>query len=487
MAQQTRVLNDRYEIGRPLGRGGMAQVFRGTDRVLGRPVAIKVLDRRYRDDAKFQTRFRREAQASAGINHPNVVSIYDTGSEEGFHYIVMEYVDGETLGDILEREGTLPPRRAVAIADPVAQALEAAHEKGMVHRDVKPGNIMVDRSGTVKVLDFGIARAAADDTLTQTGVVLGTAAYLSPEQARGETVDARSDVYSLGCVLYEMLTGRPPFTADSPLGVAYKHVREEPLPPSQLNPDVPPEVEAVVMAALAKDPAARYSSGGAMRDALSAAATGEMPAAVGVGEATEPLAGGDTAVLPETAPPPSGPPRRVPWVPWLVIAVILLALVALAFLAFGDDQPRRGGTPTQEAPPQTTQPPADPVAGAYANLTAVLTEGANAGEITEKAVADIGKESEEALADYQGDDLESAAQQLVEAHVKTEEAMAEGEVTEDRAALIHDAIDRLATAMGISAAPPEESSGEEGEGGENGHGPPEDVAGEGKAKGHDKD
>jgi tRNA A-37 threonylcarbamoyl transferase component Bud32 len=495
MAQQTRVLNDRYEIGDPLGRGGMAQVFRGTDRLLGRPVAIKVLDRRYRDDAKFQTRFRREAQAAAGINHPNVVSIYDTGSQESSHYIVMEYIDGDTLGDILQREGALPSHRAVAIADSVAQALEAAHQKGMVHRDVKPGNIMVDRSGTVKVLDFGIARAAADDTLTQTGVVLGTAAYLSPEQAQGETVDARSDVYSLGCVLYEMLTGRQPFTADSPLGVAYKHVREEPIPPSQVDPDIPPEVEAVVMTALAKDPAARYPSGGAMREALSAAATGEMPAAVGAAAVTEPLAGGDTAVMPETVPPGVPPPGGrggLPrWLPWLVIGVILVALVVLGFLAFGGDEPRQarqnGGRQTG-APEETTPSPnetADPVGEAFANLAAVLAEGVGSGEMTQKAADDIGKPAEDALAAYQEGDLEGAAEKLVEAHAKTQELLGQGEIlSEERATLIHGAIDTLADAMGVSAAiPAEESRGEDGEG----SGPPEDVPGEGKGKSKGKD
>jgi eukaryotic-like serine/threonine-protein kinase len=480
MAQ--RVLNERYEIDEPLGRGGMAQVFRATDRVLGRPVAVKVLDRKYKDDAKFVTRFRREAQSAAGINHPNVVSVYDTGSEDGLHYIVMEYVDGDTLADLLRREGPLKPGRAVAIGEPVARALEAAHEKGMVHRDVKPGNIMVDRSGTVKVVDFGIARAAADDTLTQTGTVLGTAAYLSPEQAQGETVDARSDVYSLGCVLYEMLTGRPPFTAESTLAVAYKHVREDPVPPSQLNPDVPPELDAVAMTALAKDPAARYPSGAAMREALSAAATGEMPAAVGVAP-TEPLAGGDTAVMTQPATVPATVPpeerRGAPaWLPWAVIAVIVLALLVLAALTLGGDgQPRQagqtdrqgeqgGGQPAEGTTPSPAEV-ADPVTDAYANLAGVLAAGQSAGEVDIKAFDKVSKEAQEAVEKYREGDLDGAAAELGEAHLKVQEALAKGEITSDtRAEEIHAAIDSLAEAMQVAPVVPSPPSQGEGGGGD---------------------
>jgi tRNA A-37 threonylcarbamoyl transferase component Bud32 len=504
MVQPSRVLNDRYEVDKPLGRGGMAQVFRGTDRVLGRTVAIKVLDQKHRNDAKFVTRFRREAQSAAGINHPNVVSVFDTGSEDGLHYIVMEYVDGETLDDVLVREKALPAHRAVAIAEPVARALEAAHQKGMVHRDVKPGNIMLDRSGTVKVVDFGIARAAADDTLTQTGIVLGTAAYLSPEQAQGVAVDPRSDVYSLGCVLYEMLTGRKPFTGDSALAIAYKHVREDPTPPSQVNPDIPPELEALVLTAMAKDPAQRFPSGGAMQEALSAAATGEMPAMAAVGaEATEPLPGGDTAVMttPETAP---GPPPERPdrwWLPWLVIGVILVALIVLGFLAFGGDEPRRAGAggPTQtEAPAETTPPEetetANPVGDAYEALVGTLADGVAAGEVSPKAAEEIRKDADEALAAYGEGDGEKAAQEVAEAYAKTLEALEKGEITsEERAAAIQSALQEFAATMDVTISKPE--APEEGEGngdeGENGNG--EEASGrgnsrgQGKGKGRDKD
>src|SRR5204863_3181074 len=228
-----RLLAGRYEIQRLLGHGGMAEVYLGTDRVLGRQVAVKVLGPQFARDATFVARFRREAQAAAALNHPNVVSVYDTGSDDGTHFIVMEYVRGKTLSDVIREDAPLLPERAAEIAQGVAQALAFAHKGGIIHRDVKPGNIMLTPTGDVKVMDFGIARATSSESLTQTATVLGTATYFSPEQAQGEPVDARSDVYSLGIVLYEMLTGRPPFNGDSAVTVAYKHVREQPVLPSK--------------------------------------------------------------------------------------------------------------------------------------------------------------------------------------------------------------------------------------------------------------
>ncbi len=264
MSAAKRTLGGRYEIEDTLGEGGMATVYRAIDTVLGRPVAVKVLAPRYANDATFVERFRREAQSAAAMNHPNIVNVFDTGSDDGTHYIVMELVEGRTLRDVLA-DGPLLPERAAEIAEAVASALAFAHERGIVHRDVKPGNIMITPSGDVKVMDFGIARATAGESLTQTATVLGTATYLSPEQAQGETVDARSDLYSLGVVLYEILTGRPPFEGESPVAVAYKHVREEPVRPSLLNRDVSEPLERIVLKAMAKNPENRYSSAADLR------------------------------------------------------------------------------------------------------------------------------------------------------------------------------------------------------------------------------
>jgi eukaryotic-like serine/threonine-protein kinase len=260
VSQARPVLSGRYEIEGKLGEGGMASVFKGTDQLLSRTVAIKVLAPRFAHDQTFVERFRREAQAAARLNHPNVVGVFDTGSDNNIHYIVMEYVQGRTLEEALRTEGRILPERAVEIVESVATALSFAHREGLVHRDIKPANIMLTPSGEVKVMDFGIARLTSTETLTQTATVLGTASYLSPEQAQGEAVDARSDIYSLGIVLYEMLTGQVPFTGDTAVAVAYKHVREDPVLPTRIEPRIPSVLEAVVMKALAKNPDNRYPS-----------------------------------------------------------------------------------------------------------------------------------------------------------------------------------------------------------------------------------
>ncbi|MGY1727675.1 Stk1 family PASTA domain-containing Ser/Thr kinase [Geodermatophilus sp. SYSU D01062] len=275
------VLGERYEIGGVLGRGGMAEVHRGRDLRLGREVAVKVLRSDLARDPSFQVRFRREAQAAASLNHPSIVAVYDTGEDRttsgATPYIVMEYVEGETLRDVLRREGVLQPERAMSLAADICAALDFSHRNGIVHRDVKPGNVMITPQGTVKVMDFGIARAVSDSaaTMTSTAAVIGTAQYLSPEQARGEAVDARSDVYSLGCLLYELVCGAPPFTGDSPVSVAYQHVREDPRLPSSINPAVPPELDAILMKAMSKNPANRYQSAAEMRNDLLRALAGQ--------------------------------------------------------------------------------------------------------------------------------------------------------------------------------------------------------------------
>ena len=311
------VFGDRYQVGDTLGFGGMSEVHRGRDLRLGRDVAIKVLRADLARDPSFQARFRREAQNAASLNHPAIVAVYDTGETQGetgpVPYIVMEYVDGETLRDLLRREGPLQPKRAMEIVADICAALDFSHRHGIVHRDIKPANVMLTRGGAVKVMDFGIARAVADGqaTMTATAAVIGTAQYLSPEQARGEAVDARSDVYATGCVLYELLTGSPPFTGDSPVAVAYQHVREEPKAPSSVKPGLPQEMDAIVLKALNKNPLNRYQTAAEMRADLVRALSGQMVQAPKVMTAEErtQIIGGMPSQAPPAGPPILAPPR----------------------------------------------------------------------------------------------------------------------------------------------------------------------------------
>lgn len=278
MSATDQVFGGRYAVIERVGTGGMAEVYRARDDLLGREVAIKVLHERYSRDRSFVERFRREAQSAANLNHPNIVALYDYGADGDTYFIVMEFIEGRSLSEIIAAEGALLPERAADIASDVAKALDRAHSNGLVHRDVKPGNIMITNNGQTKVTDFGIARALSGDgeqTMTQTGMVIGTAAYLSPEQAQGNTIDGRSDVYSLGVVLYEMLTGQAPFTGDTPLAIAYKHVRENPDPPSSMNADVPAGLDAITMKALAKNPDNRYSSATEMQEDLQRFSNGQ--------------------------------------------------------------------------------------------------------------------------------------------------------------------------------------------------------------------
>jgi serine/threonine-protein kinase len=261
-----RVLSGRYELSHLVARGGMAEVYRARDQLLDRPVALKVLFPELSVDRSFVERFRREAQAAANLSHPNIVPVFDWGEDNGTYFIVMEFVDGRALSSILRTAGPLHPDRAAEIAADVAGALSYAHRHGVVHRDVKPGNVLITEEGTIKVTDFGIARAVnTEESLTQTGAVMGTATYFSPEQAEGMGVDSRSDLYSLGVVLFEMVTGRPPFLGDTPVAVASKHVREHPPAPREINPGVPPDLEAIILKCLAKSADHRYATGDDLR------------------------------------------------------------------------------------------------------------------------------------------------------------------------------------------------------------------------------
>lgn len=355
------MLGDRYEIGETLGRGGMAEVHEGYDLRLGRRVAVKILRPELARDPAFHQRFRREAHSAAALNHPNIVAVYDTGEDTlgsgptavTVPYIVMEYVDGMTLRQLLGSGRRLLPERALEITSGILAALDYSHRHGIVHRDIKPANVMLTRNGEVKVMDFGIARALAaqGQTMTATSQVMGTAQYLSPEQARGEVVDARSDLYSTGCVLYELLSDRPPFVGESPVSVAYQHVSEQPAPPSQLDSQVTPQVDAVVLRALAKSPDQRYQTAAEFKADVDRAIVG-APVTAPVPAVVAPEA---TAMMPAVADTPPPPPtgedekkKKSPWV-WVgvIVAVLLLAVgaIALANTLFGGTEAEKVQVP----------------------------------------------------------------------------------------------------------------------------------------------
>ncbi|MFV0405309.1 MAG: Stk1 family PASTA domain-containing Ser/Thr kinase [Propioniciclava sp.] len=337
MDEQPRRLGGRYAIEGVIGRGGMAVVSRANDTRLHREVAVKELRTDLASDPTFQARFRREAQAAAGLNHHNIVAVYDTGEELNpggdvqVPYIVMELIHGRTLREILREGRPILPRRALEFTQGVLAALAYSHRKGIVHRDIKPANVMLANDGTIKVMDFGIARAVADTsaTMTQTAAVIGTAQYLSPEQARGETVDARSDVYAAGCLMYELLVGRPPFQGDSPVSVAYQHVRETAVPPSQLDAEVTAPMDAVVGKALAKDPEDRYQTADEMREDISRILGGQRVEATlppPVPPLVAPVAAGSPTAVMAAAPTSSGD----------------LTETADTVTAVAEDEPRRG-------------------------------------------------------------------------------------------------------------------------------------------------
>jgi eukaryotic-like serine/threonine-protein kinase len=368
VTDQPRVLAGRYRVDELIGRGGMASVYRGYDLTLGREVAIKILHKDLAQDTAFRTRFRLEAQAASRMSHPTIVRVYDAGedSEPGpdghprpVPFIVMELVHGRLLRDIISA-GAVPVPDAVRYVDGILEALEYSHRAGVVHRDIKPGNVMITDAGQVKVMDFGIARAVSDSssTVAETTSIMGTAAYFSPEQAKGEPLDARTDLYSTGVVLYELLTGRQPFRGESPVAVAYQHVSETPEPPTEVVPDIPRGLDAVVLRALAKDPFQRYQDAAGFREALDATVDGRAPSKKQMAALTSELYGPNPRQAAETARSlrqlstdttmartQAGPP--VAWI-WAGVALLAILLISVLFWLFTV----RGGEDVPSAVPQ---------------------------------------------------------------------------------------------------------------------------------------
>jgi serine/threonine protein kinase len=508
--QTTHVLADRYELGPVLGEGGMAKVHRGYDRHLRRPVAVKVLAPPYDRDRAFVERFRREARSAAGLSHPNVVSVFDSGSYHGTHFIVTELVEGETLRDRLRR-GPLAAEEAVAVAVDVCRALEAAHLRGLIHRDVKPGNLMLLPDGRVKVVDFGIARAAGSDTLTGTGVVLGSTAYLAPEQASGQPVDERADLYALGCVLYEMLTGAVPFSADTPVATMYRHVNEDPPPPSSIRP-VPVAFEAVVMRCLEKDPRRRFGSAVDLEHALLAARGDTTPLAVTPAADTRPIPlgnpvpvaipGGTSPIEPgDASPPRTGRPiarrpthrrsdRRRAWLVAALGVALAVVLVIVLIAANGDPLPsrreiRRASSAATELS-QTTSPTPDTFATAWSNLMSAIGSAQESGVLDEHAADQLAKHADELADAYREGDAEKVGESLTKLEEELGRAVEEEEISSSAADAIEQAISDVVVSLqseGVlaTASPPPTSeegdedssgpgSGDEGSG--EGHGPP---------------
>jgi len=463
MTIEGRVLADRYAVGELLGRGGMAEVYLATDRVLDRPVAFKVLGGWLANDGTFVERFRREALAAARISHPNLVAVFDAGSEDGVQYIVMELVPGETLADVLRKEGRLHPNRATKIAASVADALGVAHAAEIVHRDVKPANVMLTPDGRTRLMDLGIARSMDGESITHASSILGTAGYISPEQARGDPVDHRSDIYSLGCVLYEMLTGRQPFEAQAPLAVAYKHVHEVPPPPTSLESSIPLALEAVTLRAMEKEPAARFQSVADM-----AAALDDRTAAVASVTATAPMPVRATTPLP-TAPTETLPRRvdrvrrRRPLVPLLLAVVALALLGGLAFALWRDDRPSEpagsadssspsaSSSPSLSPSPSATPTPVDTIQGAVDALQGAVAQGVSDGTITDKAAEEIQKGLDEALHEFTAGHTDKALEKLGDLERKVDDLVDHDQIAHSERQKLDKAIEDLAEQMSLAS------------------------------------
>jgi serine/threonine-protein kinase len=449
----TTVLGGRYTLLAVLGTGGMATVWRARDEMLSRDVAVKVLNPQHAADAEFLDRFEGEARHAAAVSHPRLVTVFDCGVESGTPFIVMELVAGRTLRQVLDEAGMLPPARAVAIAAAVCEGLDAAHAAGLVHRDITPANIVLN-GGEVKVLDFGIARADATRAATAAGTVVGTVAYLSPEQASGRPADPRSDLYSLGCVLFEMLTGRPPFTADSAVGLAYRQVHDDPGPPSAWRPGLPARLDQVTARLLAKDPASRPPT--------AAAAQAEL---LSVFPPVNGGPNGGTAVLPVPPGTVPGSPRRG-WRPRPAeaalggaLAASLLALVVVLLTSGGGQSPTGSGFPSASltARPATTgagSPSAQPgttlspVAAAAATVVGDLKEGVIDGQVTQQAGQNLFNQLQQVLFQQPGQDSQQLQQQYSQLVQVYTQDKSQGQITGQAATSLSSAISALGAALG---------------------------------------
>jgi len=446
-----RVLGGRYELGDVLGRGGMSEVRRGNDTVLGRPVAIKLL--RGDGGSTSVARFEREARVLARLQHPNVVSVFDVGADGADRFIVMELVEGPTLRDALHANGRLEPKRAATIADGIAAALAYAHTHDVVHRDVKPSNVLVASGDRVKLADLGIAKLLSAEALTSTTGVIGTAQYISPEQARGDTVDGRADLYSLGCVLYEMLVGRPPFEGDA-AALTYAHVHRPAPRARSLESAVPVEMDRLVSALLEKEPSARPESAEQVRASLQRV-TGQVSGVAA--RSTEPLTGSETTrrlPMPPSKPAPKRAPPLVPrWIGPVAAAVFvafLLFLVLLALLAGDPGSDEGAGARSPEPSSAADRPPGPPSPRMAAqHVFDVVSDGIGEGEVTGGIVGETQKKVDEVLREIEDhQDLEKALEKIAELQEKVDEALEKGEITSpDRARAINRALDELAAAL----------------------------------------
>jgi eukaryotic-like serine/threonine-protein kinase len=441
------VLGGRYTLLAVLGTGGMATVWRARDEMLGREVAVKVLSPNHATDPEFLARFEREARHAAAVSHPRLVTVFDCGVERGTPFIVMELVAGRTLRQVLDEAGVLPIEQAVTVAAAVCEGLAAAHAAGLVHRDITPANIAVN-GGEVKILDFGIARVDGTRATTATGTVLGTAAYLSPEQASGNPAGPPSDVYSVGCVLFEMLTGRPPFTADSPVGLAYRQVHDDPGPPSAERPGVPARLDQITAQLLAKDPAARPRSAAAARAGLLAV--------------LNPAASGGTAVLdvPPVIPRRGWRARPVETVLAVALAASLLALtVVLLTSQSGSGAPAAPGTPAAHATipepavtvTQTVAGPQagmSPVAAAAGALVGDLKQGVIDGQVSQQAGQNLFNQLQQLLFQAPGQGAQQLQQQYSQLVQQYTQAKAQGQITGQAVSTLNGAISALGAALG---------------------------------------